>query len=389
MKKKIFFYGASLLMVCLMWHGYVDAAEYTLMETMPGVGQAGTPADFPKYITGLYNFAIAFSVVSALLMVTLGGFYYIASAGNQAQAGTAKTLIKDALLGMVMVFLTWLILNEINPDLIKAVPDLSDLQKTAAMSAKDHALKNATQARVAVGQTVTGSNGRNYNSIEECKAAGNASCDPLQLKYSKDGVQYKQDTKTGEWYESSEEECMQKDAVCMSGAQIKARFLYNTDSKEQVQEKLKSSGLEVPDRVNVQNLASKTVDASNNVCGSVGCTGMKVVSNPGFSGSNEISLSHGDEDKDDAFIKRVASEANMEKDNGKDGDRDKVEYGDIYTVKKTYVYPQDHKLAGQVVIYEKTYSRGRISLTDELKDTKITIYGDKTNPQNTTFKPSE
>jgi len=101
-------------------------AEYKQLETIPGVN--GT--DFPSYVTGIYNFAIAVVLISALLMITIGGFYYITSAGNQAQAGTAKKIITDALLGLVVVFLIYLILNTINPDLMNsASPNLGELQK--------------------------------------------------------------------------------------------------------------------------------------------------------------------------------------------------------------------------------------------------------------------
>ncbi len=98
-------------------------AEYTLLEK--NVPWQGTT--FPAYIVGLYKFLVAFVAIAALLMITIGGFYYITSAGNQAQAGTAKTIVKDALIGLIVVFISWLILNTINPDLLNAKPCLDGL----------------------------------------------------------------------------------------------------------------------------------------------------------------------------------------------------------------------------------------------------------------------
>ena len=105
-------------------------AAYTLLENVPWTASAS----FPEYITGLYNFLVAAVAVCALLMITIGGIMYILSAGNQSTAGTAKTVVKDAITGLIIVFITWLILNTINPDLLNAKPDLSKLQQGASGS---------------------------------------------------------------------------------------------------------------------------------------------------------------------------------------------------------------------------------------------------------------
>lgn len=120
-------------------------AEYKVLEKIPGV--SGT--DFPSYVTGIYNFAIAVVLISALLMITLGGFYYITSAGNQAQAGTAKKLITDALLGLVVVFLIYLILNTINPDLMNsASPNLGTLQESTKVEPKTKSQKPSQKSQI-------------------------------------------------------------------------------------------------------------------------------------------------------------------------------------------------------------------------------------------------
>ncbi len=95
------------------------AAKYELLETMPGVANAeATDVSFAQYATGIYNFAVAAVVISALMMMTIGGFLYMTSAGNQAQAGTAKKIITDALLGLIVVFTIWIVLHTINEDLV-------------------------------------------------------------------------------------------------------------------------------------------------------------------------------------------------------------------------------------------------------------------------------
>ncbi len=105
----------------------LEANKYKLLETIPGASIANKSTTFPEYVTGIYKFAIVIVAIAALLMLSIGGFAYMASAGNQAQAGTAKKIITDALLGLIVVFLSWLVLYTINPDLLGADPGMGNL----------------------------------------------------------------------------------------------------------------------------------------------------------------------------------------------------------------------------------------------------------------------
>jgi hypothetical protein len=61
-------------------------------------------------------------------MLTIGGFMYIFSAGNAASATTAKNIIRDALVGLLVVMFAWLLLFVINPDLVQIDRNLAFLQ---------------------------------------------------------------------------------------------------------------------------------------------------------------------------------------------------------------------------------------------------------------------
>ena len=89
--------------------------SYTPLEAIPG---EGTPTDFPAYLKALYNFTLASVGIAALLMAIIGGFYYVTSAGNSSRVEKGKELITDALLGIAVAFLSWLVLYVINPDLV-------------------------------------------------------------------------------------------------------------------------------------------------------------------------------------------------------------------------------------------------------------------------------
>ncbi len=102
-----------------------DKGKYHLLESIPGVGEGCTVVEFPDYISKLYKFSFVAIALSALLMITIGGFYWLMSAGNQSVAGTAKKLITDALIGLGVALVSWLILNTINPDILKGELDTS------------------------------------------------------------------------------------------------------------------------------------------------------------------------------------------------------------------------------------------------------------------------
>jgi len=100
--------------------------QYILLEGIPGTGLIqGQPApDFNQYILDIYNGMIVVIGVCALFMITLGGYMYITSAGNTAILGRAKSIIADAIIGLVLALLAYLIFYTINPTLVNP-PGLS------------------------------------------------------------------------------------------------------------------------------------------------------------------------------------------------------------------------------------------------------------------------
>ncbi|MCX6765409.1 MAG: hypothetical protein NT136_00320 [Candidatus Moranbacteria bacterium] len=87
------------------------------MEKIPGFETAATT--FPSYILSITKFAIWTVGIAALLMITIGGFMYMTSAGNTSRMESAKKVIFDALFGLLIALAAWLLLYVINPDLVK------------------------------------------------------------------------------------------------------------------------------------------------------------------------------------------------------------------------------------------------------------------------------
>lgn len=89
--------------------------DYTPMEKIPGFNVSGS---FPDYILAIYKFGIWAVGIAALFMIMIGGFMYITSAGNNASMEKAKGIIFDAVTGVLLALIAFLLLYVINPELV-------------------------------------------------------------------------------------------------------------------------------------------------------------------------------------------------------------------------------------------------------------------------------
>lgn len=388
------FFLIGVLCVCVM---PVFAQQYTLIETMPGVGDAGEVKTFPDYITGLYNFALAFVIIAALLMITVGGFYYIISAGNQAQAGTAKKIITDAFIGLAVVFVTWLVLNTINPDLLSTTPDMSELRATPGFSQEatksivgptgtgNAASNHATPKTIT---SVVGTDGRKYASEQECREANNPTCKSTQ-DYFKDNQQYLQQTlpdgSTRYIEAQNADACTESGAICMSGAAIKKQEMYNTASEQKTIDALNTVGINSANTAGLGKHTQETLDAAvavaKDACGAQGCSGMRVVGSA-KDGAQTMVLTYGDPQKDAIFINNVGKSAILTQDTIDQLPKN-PSVGTTAHAYRTYVYPEGHAQAGQIVTHTVTKeyhdTNGWLPGGGEWRDvnSQITIFAQK------------
>lgn len=82
-------------------------------------GQPNGDASLGKCITQVYQWALALSAILAMLMMVMGGYLVMTSGGNAEQSEKGKGYVLSAIVGMGLLFGTYLILNTINPDLVK------------------------------------------------------------------------------------------------------------------------------------------------------------------------------------------------------------------------------------------------------------------------------
>ena len=92
---------------------------YETLEALPGFFVAGASPNLPTLILSIYKFGIWTVGIAGLFMLTIGGFMYMASAGNNARVTTAKEIITDSLLGIAAAMCAYLIIYIINPDMTR------------------------------------------------------------------------------------------------------------------------------------------------------------------------------------------------------------------------------------------------------------------------------
>ncbi|KKU77357.1 MAG: hypothetical protein A2214_00805 [Candidatus Harrisonbacteria bacterium RIFOXYA1_FULL_48_8] len=112
MKKLIFI----IFVLLLLASASVTLAQTTLTVPIPGgPSQIANPA---QYIRTVYQFSLGFGGLAAMGIIVFAAIKRIVSAGNVAQVGDANDMIKQAVIGLVLLFSAFLILYTINPNLV-------------------------------------------------------------------------------------------------------------------------------------------------------------------------------------------------------------------------------------------------------------------------------
>jgi len=92
-------------------------AARKLEVQIPGLITTTLPA-LPDYILAIFKFSLMAVGIICFGALIYGGFRYLTSVGSPSAINDAKDQIFSALLGLIILFSAWLILNTINPELV-------------------------------------------------------------------------------------------------------------------------------------------------------------------------------------------------------------------------------------------------------------------------------
>jgi len=153
MNKKLSF--LILLLGSIGYCGFVYAQAFpTQIEVVyptlvPGVPPPQSIRTFlPSYIRYIYTFAIFSGGLLSLLSLVYGGFRFLTSTGNPGMMADAKEQILAGILGLVIIFGSYVFLNEINPELGNGLPELAELPEAVHYLALSETKGDLTDPRL-------------------------------------------------------------------------------------------------------------------------------------------------------------------------------------------------------------------------------------------------
>ncbi len=134
-KKAILGVGLIVVLMVIFMPAHPISAqenlEYAVLAPLPGVAEnAGDTTTLEKYVPAIFKLAIGLSAVAAVVMIVIGGFQYMTSDAIQGKSA-GKERIKNAIYGLILVIAAWLILNEINPNLLNINLNIESATVTA------------------------------------------------------------------------------------------------------------------------------------------------------------------------------------------------------------------------------------------------------------------
>lgn len=107
----------------------ISKAQVQLEIKLPDIPGQAPGAGLAQYIRYLFIFGLGLITILALTQMIIGGITYILAAGNATKVEDAKDMIFQALFGVGILLISYLLLRTINPDLVNLTnPNLTPNQ---------------------------------------------------------------------------------------------------------------------------------------------------------------------------------------------------------------------------------------------------------------------
>ena len=107
---------------------FVQLADYTKSSQFTNVFNSGS---LPAYINAIFTTALSIGAILAVLRIAYAGYMYMGSADMWGNKQKAREILGDAIIGLLLLFGIYLILNQINPNLLN-LNVLQDISQTSA-----------------------------------------------------------------------------------------------------------------------------------------------------------------------------------------------------------------------------------------------------------------
>ncbi len=99
-----------------------------------------TEGSLSGFVSGIFSIAISAGAIFAVLRLSWAGYLYMTS-DSWGSKGHAREVIGDVVLGLLLLLGSWLILHQINPDILK-VNFLAELSKLKPVETRGAGINN-------------------------------------------------------------------------------------------------------------------------------------------------------------------------------------------------------------------------------------------------------
>lgn len=121
MKKMFGILAIGLLTMSVSSVALADEVSFKAQVPIPGINVDGPISGntLGSYVLQIYTFSVYAGGIVATITIMMAGFVWLMAAGNIGQVDKAQAMIKGALTGYGLLLMSWLLLNAINPNLVR------------------------------------------------------------------------------------------------------------------------------------------------------------------------------------------------------------------------------------------------------------------------------
>ncbi|MBI4160490.1 MAG: hypothetical protein HY506_01125 [Candidatus Yanofskybacteria bacterium] len=137
--------------------------------TLPTIGGG---QDLPSFISSIYSFSLTIVGIAVFVQMVRAGFMWLTAAGNVGKAGTAKSMMTNAVIGAILLFAAYLILFIINPDLVKNTFDFTIPRSGPSSLTNPLTKTGTTNGPAQIRGTPFGGTASLFDLVKSARAAG-------------------------------------------------------------------------------------------------------------------------------------------------------------------------------------------------------------------------
>ena len=124
--------------------GFVSLANYQGSPQLDGIYKSNS---LPKFFNALFQFSLSIGAILAVVMIVWGGYLYMFK-DSFASKLNAKEKITNAVIGLLLLLGIYLILYQINPDILKWESTFPKSSSTSAPRQAQSSMFTAPQPSV-------------------------------------------------------------------------------------------------------------------------------------------------------------------------------------------------------------------------------------------------